>query len=104
MSHGAVALITGAAGDIGRATALVLGEAGWRLALTDHPRAADGLAETAQRCSDRGADVWTETADVTDDGAVTDLVRSCGDSFGTPAGLFANGSSPGACEEASCGR
>jgi len=90
MSNGAVALITGAAGDIGRATALVLAEHGWRLALTDHPRAADGLADTADRCSGRGADVWTQTADVVDGDAVGNLVRSCGDSFGTPSGLFAN--------------
>jgi NAD(P)-dependent dehydrogenase (short-subunit alcohol dehydrogenase family) len=90
MGNGAVALITGAAGDIGRATGLVLAEAGWRVALTDHPRAADGLADTADRCAGRGADVWTETVDVTDADGVTDLVRSCGDTFGTPAGLFAN--------------
>jgi NAD(P)-dependent dehydrogenase (short-subunit alcohol dehydrogenase family) len=90
MSDGSVALITGAAGDIGRATALVLAENGWRLALTDHPRAADELTGTAEQCSARGADVWTETADITDAVAVADLVRSCGDSFGTPTGLFAN--------------
>ena len=47
MSEGAVALITGAAGDIGRATAFVLADRGWRLALTDHPRAADELARTS---------------------------------------------------------
>jgi NAD(P)-dependent dehydrogenase (short-subunit alcohol dehydrogenase family) len=90
MSNGAVALITGAAGDIGRATGLVLAEAGWRVALTDRPAAADQLADTAELCAVGGADVWSETADVTDDGSVADLVRSCGDSFGTPTGLFAN--------------
>jgi NAD(P)-dependent dehydrogenase (short-subunit alcohol dehydrogenase family) len=98
MNSGRVALITGAAGDIGRATALVLAEQGWRLALTDHPRAGDGLTGTADECSGRGADVWTETADVTDADAVGDLVRSCGDSFGTPAGLFANAGLQGAFE------
>ena len=90
MSEGSIALITGAAGDIGRATALVLADRGWRVALTDHPRAADELTRTAEQSAGRGADVWTETADVTDVDAVTNLVRGCGDSFGTPTGLFAN--------------
>jgi NAD(P)-dependent dehydrogenase (short-subunit alcohol dehydrogenase family) len=90
MSPGAVALITGAAGDIGRATALALAADGWRLALTDHPDAAGELTSSAEQCSSGGADVWTETADVTDAAAVADLVRSCGDAFGTPTGLFAN--------------
>ena len=85
-----LALITGAAGDIGRATGLVLAEAGWRVALTDQPAAADDLARTAEQCAAGGADVWSETADVTDDASAADLVRSCGDSFGTPTGLFAN--------------
>ena len=90
MSNGAVALITGAAGDIGRATALILAEAGWRVALTDRPAAADDLTRTAEQCAAGGADVWSETADVTNDESVVDLVKSCGDSFGTPTGLFAN--------------
>ena len=90
MREGSVVLITGAAGDIGRATALVLADAGWRLALTDHPTAAGDLARSAEQCAARGADVWQQTADVTDPAAVAALVRGCGDSFGTPSGLFAN--------------
>jgi NAD(P)-dependent dehydrogenase (short-subunit alcohol dehydrogenase family) len=90
MSDRAIALVTGASGDIGRATSLVLADAGWRLALTDHPSAADELAKTAELCAEQHADVWTEAADVTDPAAVAALVRGCGDSFGTPAGLVAN--------------
>jgi NAD(P)-dependent dehydrogenase (short-subunit alcohol dehydrogenase family) len=90
MNGGRVALITGAAGDIGRATAVVLADAGWRVALTDLPSAADALGRSAHECAEHGADVWSETADVTDADAIDSLVRHCGDAFGTPAGLFAN--------------
>ena len=90
MKDGAVALITGAAGDIGRATAVVLADAGWRVALTDLPSASEALGRSADECVEHGADVWSETADVTDADAMVSLVRSCGDAFGTPAGLFAN--------------
>ena len=90
MKDGAVVLITGAAGDIGRATAVVLADAGWRVALTDLPSASDALGRSADECAGHGADVWSETADVTDADAVVSLVRGCGDAFGTPAGLFAN--------------
>jgi NAD(P)-dependent dehydrogenase (short-subunit alcohol dehydrogenase family) len=90
MSDAAVALITGAAGDIGRATAVVLADAGWRVALTDLPSASEALGRSADECAEHGADVWSETADVTDADAMDRLVRSCGDAFGTPAGVFAN--------------
>ena len=91
MTDGAVALITGAGGDIGRATAVVLADA--RLADRARPicpSAADALDAAPTSAPRRGADVWSETADVTDADAVVSLVRSCGDAFGTPAGLFAN--------------
>jgi NAD(P)-dependent dehydrogenase (short-subunit alcohol dehydrogenase family) len=90
MKEGAVVLITGAAGDIGRATSVVLADAGWRVALTDLPSASEALGRSAEECVEHGADVWSETADVTDADAMVSLVRSCGDAFGTPAGLFAN--------------
>ena len=90
MTDGAVVLITGAGGDIGRATAVVLADAGWRIALTDLPSASDALGRSADESAAHGADVWSETADVTDAAAMISLVRGCCDAFGTPAGLFAN--------------
>jgi NAD(P)-dependent dehydrogenase (short-subunit alcohol dehydrogenase family) len=85
-----VVLVTGAAGDIGRAATLRLAQDGWRLALTDHPGAATALDETARVASESGADVWVRACDVTNDDDVTELVRACCDGFGTPAGLFNN--------------
>lgn len=87
---GPVCYVTGAAGDIGRATALALAARGWRLALTDHPAAAEPLRSAAADCERAGADVWVEACDVTDEAAVTATVQRCGDEFGVPAGLFDN--------------
>lgn len=83
-------MITGAAGDIGRATAVRLADAGWRLALVDHPSAAESLESTRQLVDARGATTWTATFDVTDDTAIAAAVATCCDTFGTPAGLVNN--------------
>jgi NAD(P)-dependent dehydrogenase (short-subunit alcohol dehydrogenase family) len=74
-------LITGAAGDIGTAIADVLAERGHRLALADHPDAADRLDELCQRL---GAECVT--FDVTDAAAVAAAV----DGLGTLDGLVNN--------------
>ncbi|MCX4093774.1 SDR family oxidoreductase [Nocardia sp. alder85J] len=63
-------LITGAAGGIGRATALAATRAGARLVLTDV--AAAGLAETVTTVTDAGGDVLdARVLDVADHEAVT---------------------------------
>ncbi|MBS1699936.1 MAG: SDR family oxidoreductase [Actinobacteria bacterium] len=62
--HGRTALVTGAAGGIGRAVARALTAEGVRVALLD--RSADGLAETAALC----AGSVPLVADVTDETAV----------------------------------
>lgn len=85
-----IALVTGAAGDIGRATALRLARDGWRLALSDHPGADAALRETGRLVADAGAEVWTGPCDVTDDEAVGEVVRRCCEDLGTPDGLFNN--------------
>jgi NAD(P)-dependent dehydrogenase (short-subunit alcohol dehydrogenase family) len=85
-----IVLVTGAAGDIGRATALALAAVGWRLALTDHPAAADGLAATRGLVEAAGRTAWSSTCDVTDESAVAAMVASCVVSFGVPTGLFNN--------------
>ena len=91
-----VALVTGAAGDIGRATALVLAQRGWALALGDHPEAGTALAVTAGRCADLGAVVWTDSFDVTDADAVIRSTARCREALGAPTGLFNNAGLQGA--------
>ena len=58
-------LVTGAAGDIGRAIAVELAGAGRDLVLTDLPASVGALEETAGTCS--GVDVATAAFDVTGD-------------------------------------
>jgi NAD(P)-dependent dehydrogenase (short-subunit alcohol dehydrogenase family) len=66
-------LVTGAAGDIGRAIAEVLARQGHGLALADHPEAGGRLAELCDRL---GAECMT--FDVTDDAAVTAAIQEIG--------------------------
>jgi NAD(P)-dependent dehydrogenase (short-subunit alcohol dehydrogenase family) len=85
-----IALITGAAGDIGRAAARRLAEQSWSLALVDHPSALDALDATRRDCAALGAVAWIDTFDVTDADAVERSVHACGDAVGVPTALFNN--------------
>lgn len=85
-----VALVTGAAGDIGAATAAHLAARGWRLALTDHERVAERLDEVSEQCRALGGDAIASSADVTAADAVAAVLDTCCDAFGTPTGLFAS--------------
>lgn len=69
-----VVLITGAASGIGRATALRLAEEGATLALSDVN--VEGLAETSDACSGRGATVTASRVNVADEREVVDMVRA----------------------------
>ena len=66
-------LVTGAAGDIGTAIAEVLARRGYRLALADHPDAAEPLDELCRRLDARSV-----TFDVTDEAAVAVAVEGLG--------------------------
>ncbi|CAN5533282.1 SDR family oxidoreductase [soil metagenome] len=87
---GRVALITGAAGDIGRATALGLAARGWRLALSDHPRSVAELEASSVACGEAGAEVWSDVVDVTDADGVRSVFDECCTDFGVPYGVFNN--------------
>ncbi len=69
--QGAVAVVTGAASGIGRATALELARRGTHLALAD--RNAEGLAATAESARRAGVRVSAHQFDVTDAEAVAAL-------------------------------
>jgi NAD(P)-dependent dehydrogenase (short-subunit alcohol dehydrogenase family) len=78
--EGRVALITGAAAGIGRATAERLASEGASLFLADVAR--EGLAETAERATALGAAVATRSCDVGDEAEVQATVQACLDRFG----------------------
>lgn len=85
-----VVIITGAAGDIGRATATVLASRGWALALVDHVAATIRLDETSAACAALGASVFATTFDVLAPEEVTSGVDACIAALGPPTGLFNN--------------
>ena len=75
-----VAVVTGAAAGIGRATARLYARCGAQLSLCD--RDADGLAETAAGVEALGARVHTAVLDVRDSAAVDEYVAGTVERFG----------------------
>ena len=86
-----IALVTGAAGDIGRAVAMRLAGDGIAVVLADHEAAADRLDDTQRRCAAMtGASATTTTFDVTDAGSVRDALTAVASEYGTPDLLVNN--------------
>ena len=73
---GRTAFVTGAAGGIGRASAVLLAEAGATVHCAD--RDADGLRGTAKLIEECGGRARTHVLDVTDRTGLGAAVRSCG--------------------------
>lgn len=88
MLEGKIVLITGAAGGIGRATALLAAAEGARLALSD--LSGDGVAETASQVTSAGGEAVALPADLRSRAAVDDLVAATVDHFGRLDGAFNN--------------
>jgi NAD(P)-dependent dehydrogenase (short-subunit alcohol dehydrogenase family) len=76
----AVALITGAAGDIGAATARRLGEAGTRVVLADLD--GEAVESRARGLRDGGIDAAAVALDVTDDDSVAAAVAAASEGTG----------------------
>jgi NAD(P)-dependent dehydrogenase (short-subunit alcohol dehydrogenase family) len=83
------ALVSGAAGDLGRATCLGLAADGWSLFVADHPRAQEPLETTRAACEAAGADVRSVAFDVTDHSAVEQSVTTLAERHGVPSTLVA---------------
>ncbi len=83
-----VAVITGAAGGIGRAVAVRLASEGARVALVD--RDASGLETTLAAVRKAGGDAITVTADVTQSAEVERYVRAAREAFGGIDRFFNN--------------
>ena len=77
---GQVALVTGAAGGLGRAIALAYAQHGARLVLSD--REGDGLHEVAARCESLGTAVHTVAADLAEPAQVQRLAEQAQAAFG----------------------
>ena len=83
------ALVTGAAGDLGRAACLALADDGWSLFITDHPAQAERLEATREACAASGEEVVPATFDVTDHDAVGQSVETLAERHGVPTALVA---------------
>lgn len=77
---GQVALVTGAAGGLGRAIALAYAQHGARLVLSD--REGDGLHEVAAQCASLGAAVHAVAADLAEPAQVQRLAEQAQAAFG----------------------
>jgi 2-dehydro-3-deoxy-L-rhamnonate dehydrogenase (NAD+) len=84
------ALVSGAAGDLGRATCVALAREGWALFAVDHPSQAQRLEDTRDACAAAGAEVVATTFDVTDHDAVVEQVAVLAGRHGVPAAVVAN--------------
>lgn len=92
MGERKTALITGAAGDIGAATARAFADAGLNVVITD--RRGDALDEVATRLdaagAAKGAEVMAHACDQTDPDAVGQLFDAIRDRFGRLDAAFLN--------------
>jgi NAD(P)-dependent dehydrogenase (short-subunit alcohol dehydrogenase family) len=93
---GRIGLVTGAAGDIGRAIALRIAAEGATVILTDLPAAADGLGSVAQACQDLGVDALVRPVDVTDEAAVAAMVDDVAATIGPPDAIVTSAGVQGA--------
>lgn len=84
------ALVTGAAGDLGRAACASLAADGWSLFVVEHPAQARGLEAASEACRGSGAHVVPATFDVTDYTAVADAIGTLAARHGAPTAVVAN--------------
>jgi NAD(P)-dependent dehydrogenase (short-subunit alcohol dehydrogenase family) len=84
------AVVTGAAGDLGRATCLGLARDGWSLMVSDHPAAEESLEATRSVCAATGVEVVAAAFDVTDEDAVERSLGGLAERGRLPAALVAS--------------
>ena len=87
---GRCALVTGAAGDLGRAACVALAADGWSLLITDHPSQSQRLEATRDACAPHGTPVAADAFDVTDQDAVQRAFDALGARNGVPAAVVAS--------------
>jgi 2-dehydro-3-deoxy-L-rhamnonate dehydrogenase (NAD+) len=84
------ALVTGAAGDLGRAACLGLAAEGWSVQAADHPSQRERLEENADACRATGAEVVADTFDVTDAEATAACIGRWAVEHGTATAVVVN--------------
>jgi NAD(P)-dependent dehydrogenase (short-subunit alcohol dehydrogenase family) len=85
---GKVAIVTGAASGIGRASSALFAREGARLVIVD--RDADGLSETAKAIQEENGTALLFAGDVADENNVKSFVRRAIETFGTLDVIYAN--------------
>jgi len=85
-----VVLVTGAAGDLGRACANALAGRGWSVAVVDHPSAAEQLEATRMQCATNDVVAWSTTFDVTEPEQIRGALAEMAGAVGTPTGVVNN--------------
>jgi 3-oxoacyl-[acyl-carrier protein] reductase len=90
--EGRVALVVAGSRGLGRATAEALAGEGVRVLLSSRGEAA--LSDVSSSMRDRGADVVTRAADITDPGTPARLVAATVEAFGTIDIVIANAGGP----------
>ena len=88
MLEGKAVLVTGAAGGIGRQSALLFAREGARVAAADVR--AEGVAETVELIRRDGGEAVAVTADLTQGAEVEAMVKTAIDAFGRLDGAFNN--------------
>lgn len=83
------ALVTGAAGDLGRASCVALAADGWSLFITDHPSQEERLETTRAACAASGVAIVPATFDVTDADAVSRSIEALADAHAVPTAVVA---------------
>lgn len=87
---GEAVMVTGAAGDLGRAIAQRLADDGWDLILADRAGTEPTLTDMVTGCARRGVQVSSVHFDVTDTAAVQEAIDTCSDRTGALQGLVNN--------------
>jgi len=87
---GQVALVTGAAGNIGRAVCILLAKRGATVLGADRSAAVTGLTETVRVCEEIGTLAHPITFDVTDAQQVSDALEDASGAMGWPTLVFNN--------------
>ncbi|MCB2073117.1 MAG: SDR family oxidoreductase [Novosphingobium sp.] len=78
--QGKVAVVTGAAGNLGSACACEIAKEGAKVVITDLP--GTGLEQTAERISEDCGEVSVHEADLTSEKDIKALMRGAGEAFG----------------------